>query len=187
MQCWLICLAKEDWPSWSKSRPENWSSLNNNARSRRNKDWGWERSSNSDSSDWGRAVSWGRGIGWGRGIDGLTAVLDISNVAIAISGVGDSLGAAIRKGNVVLSIGVVTFTGLTSSKVGSTGSISNSVVVVVRGDGVRVDGLSNDWAIGWGKSCILRSSGGGSHKSKQSNKALQVKKKTISNLGCNNY
>jgi hypothetical protein len=65
--------------------------------------WGWGIS-------WSWSISWGRGIGWswgwsigwswGRGIGGLglswedsfTFVLDISNITVLISCVGDNLG-----------------------------------------------------------------------------------------------
>jgi hypothetical protein len=90
---------------------------------------------------------------------------------------------------VVLSIGVVSLTGLGSSKVGTTVSISDSVVVVVGWDSVWVGRLSTiGWGrgINWGRSIgrsrdsVLRSSGSNSHKSEQSNKALkQERKKSI--------
>ena len=105
---------------------------------------------------WG--ICWGWGISWGCSIGGLSRVLDISNISIAISSVGNSLETAIRKVDMVFSIGVVTFTGFTSSKVDTTVSIIDTVVVVVGWDGVRVGRLST---ISWGRSidrcrCINR-------------------------------
>jgi hypothetical protein len=90
---------------------------------------------------------------------------------------------------VVLSIGVVSLTSLSSSKVGTTVSISDSVVVVVGWDSVWVGrlgtiswgrGIDWGWSIGRGRDSVLRSSRGSSHKSEQSNKALkQGRKKSI--------
>jgi hypothetical protein len=74
----------------------------------------------------------------------------------------------------VFTIGVVSITGLAGSKVGSTVSIFNTIVVVVGWDSVRVSRLSTvswSWGISWCWS-ILGSSGGNSHKSKESNKGL---------------
>jgi hypothetical protein len=82
---------------------------------------------------------------------------------------------------VVFSIGVVTFTGLTGSKVGSTVCVRHSIVVVVGWNSVGVGGLSTiswgrgiswGWGIDWGRCVLSRSS---SHKSKQSNKGLKSK------------
>ena len=171
----FVCLAEEDGPG-GKGRPEDGGSGKNSTGSKGSKDGSrgsnsngnWSRG-NSDGADW----SWA--VGRGRGIDGLTRVLDVSNVTIGISGVGDSLETAIGKGNVVLSVGVVSIASLRGTKVSTAQGISDSVVVVVGRDSVGVDGLGNDWAICWGRSCVLGSSSGNSHKSKQSNKALEKK------------
>ena len=177
----LVCLAEEDGPG-GKGRPEDGGSGKNSTGSKGSKDG--SRGSNSNGN-WSRDSNWSRGnsdstdwswaVGRGRGIDGLTRVLDVSNVTIGISGVGDSLETAIGKGNVVLSVGVVSIASLRGTKVSSAQGISNSVVVVVGRDSVGVDGLGNDWAIAWGRSSVLGSSSGNSHKSKQSNKALENK------------
>ena len=137
----------------------------------------WPVGSGSRDNNWGRTVGpdWSWAVSWGRGIDGLTSILDVSNVAIGISGVGDSLETTIGKGNVVLSVGVVSIASLRGTKVSTAQGISDSVVVVVGRDSVGVDGLGNDWAIAWCRSSVLGSSSGNSHKSKQSNKALENK------------
>jgi hypothetical protein len=137
-------------------------------------------------NNWGRGIrSWCWGISWGRCVDGLSRVLDISNIAIAISSVGDSLETTIGKVDVVFSIGVVTFTCLTGSKVGSTVCVRHSIVVVVGWNSVGVGGLSTiswgrgiswGWGIDWGRCVLSRSS---SHKSKQSNKGLKSKKNKL--------
>jgi hypothetical protein len=147
------------------------------------------------NNNWGWGIrSWSWGISWGSSIDGLSRVFDISNIAIAISSVGDSLETTIGKVDMVFSVGVVTFTGLTGSKVGSTVSISNTIIVVVGWDSVRVGGLSTiswGWSIDWGwcinrGRCVYRSrcilSRGSSHKSKQSNKGLKRKRKMFKKL-----
>jgi hypothetical protein len=72
----------------------------------------------------------------------------------------------------VFTIGVVSITGLAGSKVGSTVSIFNTIVVVVDWDSVRVGrlstvswswGISRCWSISWSRGIdwgrsILRSS-----------------------------
>jgi hypothetical protein len=106
----INCLAKDGGPvgSWS---------VRSRCRSVDNRCWsirGWGSNNN-----WGWGIrSWSWGISWGSSIDGLSRVFDISNIAIAISSVGDSLETTIRKVDMVFSIGVVSFTGLASSKVG---------------------------------------------------------------------
>jgi hypothetical protein len=130
-----------------------------------NNNWG-----RSVGLDWGRGISRSRGISRGRGICRLSRVLDISNIAIAISVVGDGLDAAIGKGNVVLSVGVVAVTGFTCTKIGATVAVSHTIVVVVGWDSVGVDGLSS---ISWDRNCVLGGSSSGSHKGKESNKALK--------------
>jgi hypothetical protein len=105
----INCLAKDGGPVRSWSVRSRCRSVDN--RSRGIRSWG----SNNNWS-WGISRSWG--ISWGSSIDGLSRVFDISNIAIAISSVGDSLETTIRKVDMVFSISVVTFTGLTSSKVG---------------------------------------------------------------------
>jgi hypothetical protein len=160
--------------SWSRvvrSRHHNWSGGRDN--------------------NWGRSVrlDWGRAIGRGRSIDWLTRVLDISNITSgSISSVGHSLKATIGKSNVVFSLGSIAIAGLRGSKVGTAVSVIDTIgVVICRGD-IRVDGgrsISRNWgrsvgrnwgrSVGWGRDrdSVLRSSGGGSHKSKQGNKALK--------------
>ena len=75
----------------------------------------------------------GVSLDWGGGIVGLTLVLDIGNIArVGISNiVGDNLGAAIRKGNTVLSIGGVTIPLLILTKVGARVLISNTVLISI--------------------------------------------------------
>jgi len=159
----LVHLSNDGWPVGSgpvRSRPVG--------------SWG-------NNGNWSWAISWG----WGWGVDGLTRVLNISNVtSVGIRGVGDSLKATIGKGNVVFSLGGIAIAGLRSSKVGTAVSIGDSVVVVVGWDSVWVGRLSTiGWGrgINWGRSIgrsrdsVLRSSGSNSHKSKQSNKALKEK------------
>jgi hypothetical protein len=119
--------------------------------------WSWGSNNN-----WGWGIrSWSWGISWGRCVGGLSRIFDISNIAIAISSVGDSLETTIGKVDVVFSVGVVTFTSLAGSKVGSTVCVRHSIVVVVGWDGVRVGRLST---ISWGWSiyrcrCINRGRG----------------------------
>jgi len=185
----LFSLAEKDWPDGGPEDGASWEdstgwakgegskrkrSSNSNGGWSRDDDWSGSRGSNNDGPDWSWAVGWSGG----RGIDSLTSVLDISDVTIAISGVGDSLGATIGKSNVVLSVGVVSISGLRGSKVSTAVSIGDSIVVVVGWDSVRVDGLSTvNW--GWGVSRsgdgVLGSSSGNGHKSEQSNKALKGK------------
>jgi hypothetical protein len=55
----------------------------------------------------------------------------------------------------VFSIGVVSFTGFTGSKVDTTVSIIDTIIVVVGWNGVRVGRLSTiswSWSINWGRS-----------------------------------
>jgi hypothetical protein len=154
------------WPvrSWGRSVDGCWGSNNN---------WGWG------------IRSWSWGISWGSSIDGLSRILDISNITIAISSVGDSLETTIGKVDVVFSVGVVTFTSLAGSKVGSTVCVRHSIVIVVGRNGVRVGRLSTI-SLGWSIDrcrCINRGrcilSRGSSHKSKQSNKGLKSKVNNI--------
>ena len=109
--------SNESRPEGKGGRSEDGSSCKKWSRCVGNNNWGRCRDNN-----WSRGIgldwSWGIGRGWG--INSLTSVLDISNVAIAISSVGDGLGATIRKGNMVLSIGVVAITSLRGTKVGTT-------------------------------------------------------------------
>jgi hypothetical protein len=159
-------------------------------RSRAVRSWGrdnnWGRSVGLDG---GRGISRGRSISWGWGIDGLTGVLDIGDVtSVGIRGVGHSLDAAIGKSNVVFSLGGIAVAGLRGSKVGTAVSVIDTIGVVVCWGDIRVDGgrsISRNWgrsvgrnwgrSVGWGRDrdSVLRSSGGGSHKSKQGNKALK--------------
>jgi hypothetical protein len=84
--------------------------------------WGWSIRSRCSNNNWSWSISWGWGISWswGSSVDRLSRVLDISNITIAISIVGNSLETTIGKGNMVFAIGVVTITSFTGTKVGST-------------------------------------------------------------------
>jgi hypothetical protein len=157
----LVHLSNDGWPVGSgpvRSRPVG--------------SWG-------NNGNWSWAISWG----WGWGVDGLTRVLNISNVtSVGIRGVGDSLKATIGKSNVVFSLGGIAIAGLRSSKVGTTVAVIDSIGVVVCWGNIRVNwGRSVGWdwdrgrSISWGRGRdgVLRSSSGNSHKSKQSNKALE--------------
>ena len=160
----------------------------------RDLDWnsGNQRSmSGSVWSDW----SWSVSRGWRRGIgNGFSNVFNISNVTgVSVSDViGDNLGAAIGKGNTVSSVGGVSVPVLVGSKVNTVVAVGNSVLVVIcwwdisvdRGRSVsRCRGISWGRGIGWSRPvdrgrCVLRSSGSHSQKSRQSNKALKIKKRS---------
>ena len=67
----------------------------------------WPVGSGSRDNNWGRTIGpdWSGSVSWGRGIDGLSRVLDISNVtSVGISSGGNSLEATIGKSNVVRSL-----------------------------------------------------------------------------------
>ena len=127
--------------------------------------WSWPVWSRCWSVDWGRGINWGWGIcwgwswgiswGWGSSIDGLSRVLDISNITIAISSVGNSLKATIGKVNMVFTIGVVSVTSLRGSQLNSAVLVRHSIVVVVCWDSVWVSRLSTiswSWGVGWCRS-----------------------------------
>jgi hypothetical protein len=190
----LFSLAEKDWPDGGPEDGGSWEDStgwamgegskmkrSSNSKGGWSDDWSVNRGSNNDWLDW----SWAVGGSRGRGIDSLTSVLDISDVAIAVSSVGDSLGATIGKSNMVLSVGVVSISGLRGSKVSTAVSISDSIVVVVGWDSVGVGGLSTvswGWGISWSRGGVLGSSSGNGHKSEQSNKALKGKIENIRNL-----
>jgi hypothetical protein len=142
----------------------------------------WSRDNN---WSWGVWLDWSGAIGGSWGIDGLTRVLNISDVtSVGIRGVGDSLKATIGKSNVVFSLGGITVAGLRSSKVGTTVAVIDSIGVVICWGDIGVNwsrSIGWDWdrgrsiSGGRGGDGVLRSSSGNSHKSKQSNKALKEK------------
>ena len=109
----------------------------------------WPVGSGSRDNNWGRTVGpdWSWAVSWGRGIDGLSRVLDISDVAsVGISSVGNSLEATIGKSNVVFSLGVIAVAGLRGSKVGTAVAVIDSIGVVVCWGDIRVDwGRSVSW------------------------------------------
>jgi hypothetical protein len=74
----------------------------------------WAVRSRGRHNNWSWGIgSWGWGISWGWGVDGLSGVLDISNVSsVGIRGVGNSLETTIGKGNVVFSLGGISVAGL---------------------------------------------------------------------------
>ena len=149
---------------------------------------GWPVGSNdwsgSRDNNWGRSIGpdWSRSVSWGRGIDGLSRVLDVSDVAsVGIGSVGHSLETTIGKSNVVLSLSGITVAGLGGSKVGTAVSVIDSIGVVVCWGDNRVDrgrSISRDWDGSWPisrrRDGVLRSSSSGSHQSKESNEALKV-------------
>jgi hypothetical protein len=138
--------------------------------------WGWDIGSWSRDNNWGRLVSWGWSWsiswGWGSSIDRFSNILNISNITIGISIVGDSLCATIGEGNMVFTVGVVSITSLSLSKLNSAVVVRHSIVVVVGWGSVRVGWLSTiswSWGISWSWSIswswgVLRSSTGNSHK-----------------------
>ena len=147
------------------------------------------------SNDGGPVGRWGRAIGRSRCVDSFTSVLDISNVAsVGISSVGHSLETAIRKSNMVLTLGGIAITRLGGSKVGTAVSVIDSIGVVVCWGNIRVDwgrAVGRDWDRGraisrswgndgsWGRGSVLRGSSSGSQDGEQSNKALE---KTLSRV-----
>ena len=151
----------------------------------------WPVGSRGRDNNWSRSIGpdWGRSIGWGRGVDGLSRVLDISNVtSVGISSVGNSLEATIGKVNVVFSLGGIAVAGLRGSKVGTAVSVIDSIGVVVCWGNIRVDwgrAVGRDWDRGraisrswgndgsWGRGSVLRGSSSGSQDGEQSNKALE--------------
>ncbi len=156
--------------SWTEGWAESWAG---------NSERGWGKSWGSNcKGSWSSDTEWGSAIGWGRGsVDGLTRVLDVSNVAGGwVRGVGHSLETTVGKVDVVLSLCGITIAVFSGTKVGSAEAVSNSVRVVVGWGNVRVDWSSNSkwsWSISWSWNCILGSSCGSSDESKQSNEALK--------------
>ena len=84
---------------------------------------------------WSWAVNRGWFVSWCRSIFGFTRVLNISNISrVVISdSVGDSLGAAIRKKDIVLAIGSISVTSFIVSKVNTRVIISYSIGIVIVG------------------------------------------------------
>jgi hypothetical protein len=77
--------------------------------------WSWPIRSwaiRSRHNNWSWSIrSWG--ISWGWGIDGLSRVLNISNVSsVGISSVGNGLETTIRKRNMIFSLGGISVAGL---------------------------------------------------------------------------
>ena len=135
-------LTKDGWPVWS------WA----DDRCRPVRSWGWDNNRSRPVRSWGRHNNWGSSISWGRGssIDGLSRVLNISNVtSVGIRSVGNSLDATIGKGNMVFSLGCITIAGLRSTNVGTSVSIIDSIGVVICWGNISVDwGRSISWGRG---------------------------------------
>ena len=143
--------------------------------------WGWGDDWSWGIRSWGWDNNWGGSVGWGRGssVDGLSRVLNISNISrVGISNiVGDSLDATIGKGNTVLSVGGISVAVLIGGKVESSVLVVDSVVVVVCWGDISVDwswGISWGWSICWGGGWGVLW-GGSSHgdDGEQSNEALE--------------
>ena len=107
-------------------------------------DWGWV-------VDWSWLVSWL--VLW---VDSSAFILDISNIAgwaIGISSVGDSLGAAIRKGNSVRSSDNLGIRGLAGAELRARVVISHTVLEGI-GLGSNIDNWSSmvdwSWVVDWG-------------------------------------
>ena len=83
----------------------------------------------------------GRFVSWCRSIFGFTRVLNISNISrVVISdSVGDSLGAAIRKKDIVLAIGSISITSFGLAVFHSRVVILGSIGIVVDRGSIRVD------------------------------------------------
>jgi hypothetical protein len=145
----------------------------------------WAVRSRGRHNNWSWGIgSWGWGISWGWGVDGLSGVLDISNVSsVGIRGVGNSLETTIGKGNVVFSLGGISVAVLRSTEVSTAVSVIDSIGVVVCWGNIGVNwgrSVSGGRCVSRGRGIdgcwgILGSSTGNSHKGKQSNKALKVK------------
>ena len=103
-------------------------------------------------SDRGSMVDWS----WlGFGIGGSAFVLDIGNMAaltIGIRGVGDSLGATIRKGNSVRATHNIAIRVLGLGKVGTRVLIVHSILISVGLWGLVIDrgGMVWGWWADWG-------------------------------------
>ena len=84
---------------------------------------------------WCWVVNRGRFVSWCRSIFGFTRVLNISNISRVVisNSVGDSLGAAIRKKDIVLAIGSISITSFIVSKVNTRVIISYSIGIVIVG------------------------------------------------------
>ena len=93
-------------------------------------------------------------LDWGRGIVCLTLILDISNIARVSIGniVGDNLGAAVGKGNTVLSSSVVAIPLLILGKVGSRVGVSHGVLISIDSWGIFIGwGLVGSWLVSWSR------------------------------------
>ena len=103
---------------------------------------------------WRVSWGWGRGIG-GPGLllgeDGLTLVLDVSDVAVLVDGVGHDLDAGVRKSDPVGSGGLVAIPSLQVAEVVGVGVVDGVLEVVGR-SGVRVDLNDRGRAISGGRS-----------------------------------
>jgi hypothetical protein len=115
----------------------------------------------------------------------LSLILDISYISrLGIKNiVGDNLGATIREGNTVFSIGGVTISVLIGSKVSTTVSIIDSIAIIICWWNISINGswaIGRSWSIGWNWGIcwswgidrfrsILGSSTGHSQKSRNSN------------------
>ena len=91
-------------------------------------------------------------IGLGLWVLGNTFVPHISNIAgVAIGNiVGDNLGAAIRKGNTVLSSSVVAIPLLILGKGGSRVGVSHSVLIGIGSRGIIISwGFVRSWLVSW--------------------------------------
>jgi len=125
-------------------------------------DWGsldsWDNLNNRGRSwlvSWGRGSlvswSWNRVVFW---VLGLSLVCHISNISILGGGVGDNLGSAIGKSDLVSSSGVVSVTLLVGVEVAEAVVVLDGVLVLVDGGLVGVGGLG----VGWGGGTVGRDS-----------------------------
>merc|ERR1719336_514460 len=125
-------------------------------------DWGslhnWDHWG-SDLNDWGGGVGWGWGslVGWGGvvlWVLGLSLVCHISNISVLGGSVGDDLGSAVGKSDLVSSSGVVSVALLVGVEVAEAVVVLDGVLVLVDGGLVRVGGLG----VGWGGGTVGRDS-----------------------------
>merc|ERR1719336_2285806 len=127
-------------------------------------DWGsldsWDNLNN-----WGRSwlVSWGRGSlvswSWNRVVFwvlGLSLVCHISNISVLGGSVGDDLGSAVGKSDLVSSSGVVSVTLLVGVEVAEAVVVLDGVLVLVDGGLVGVGGLGVGWGGGDRRQGLLR-------------------------------
>ena len=122
------------------------------------------------------------GFGFVFGVDSLTGVFDISNITVVvISGVGNSLDAAIGKSNLVRSSNGFAISILLSTELSTRVGIGNTVLesirlggfIVMGGGMVGCRGMVRCWcSISWGSS---RRGDGNSHKGSKSSKAKHDK------------